>query len=87
MWAWLRGHLALLWLVPALVLVIGATRVYLGVHWATDVVAGWLLGVAWVLVCVAVARSVGRHAPAGRSISSPERPWRRVAPLHAAPAR
>ena len=64
-WAWLRGPLAVLWLVPALVLVIGATRVYLGVHWATDVVAGWLLGTLWVLVCVAVARSVGRRRARG----------------------
>ncbi|HVL71456.1 MAG TPA: phosphatase PAP2 family protein [Beijerinckiaceae bacterium] len=34
-----------------LTLLIGASRVYLGVHWPSDVVAGWIVGAAWATAC------------------------------------
>jgi undecaprenyl-diphosphatase len=34
-----------------LALIIGFTRVYMGVHYPTDVIGGWMLGLAWAIVC------------------------------------
>lgn len=42
-------------------LLIGLSRVYLGVHWPTDVLAGWAVGSAWALFCWLIALLLQRR--------------------------
>ncbi|MBB4954664.1 undecaprenyl-diphosphatase [Agrobacterium vitis] len=45
-----------------LTLLIGISRVFLGVHWPTDIMAGWTIGGAWALCVWTIADALNRRA-------------------------
>jgi undecaprenyl-diphosphatase len=68
----------------AIILLIGVSRVWLGVHWPSDVTAGWIEGLGWLVLCGAWLPARGgeqqraadaamrRHPVAGDEAMNPE---------------
>jgi undecaprenyl-diphosphatase len=42
---------------------VGLTRLYLDVHWTTDVVGGWAVGLFVAAMCAALYEYLRRNAP------------------------
>jgi undecaprenyl-diphosphatase len=62
-----RSRIAVLVAGIAFAVAISLSRVFLGHHWLTDVMVGWVLGLAWLGVVVTAHRlflTVWQHRPA-----------------------
>jgi len=56
-----RAKLYLLSVALFLTFLVGISRVYMGVHWPTDVLAGWTAGLVWAIICWLAARALQRR--------------------------
>lgn len=55
------------------VFLIGVSRVYVGVHYPTDVLAGWTAGVPWLVACLALHEVLARRWPSsGEPVLTPQ---------------
>ena len=56
-----RTKIFVLGLAVLITVLVGASRIYLGVHWPSDVLAGWCAGFAWAMLCWLIARLLQRR--------------------------
>ena len=69
--AWAR--LAVRVVTVLVVVAIGASRVYVGVHYPTDVLAGWVAGIPWLIACLGLHEVLARRWPSsGEPVLTPQ---------------
>ena len=69
-----RVRIYLITIACFLTVLVGVSRVYLGVHWPTDVLAGWTAGAAWAVGWWMLARWLeerGAVEPEAQTIDEP----------------
>ncbi len=62
----LRFKLYYVLLALTVVFLVGVSRAYLGVHYPTDILAGWSLGLVWAVVCWIILYKLNKRAAGSR---------------------
>ena len=70
-----RTRIVLAGLGAGIAVAVAATRVLLGVHWLSDVIAGLALGWAWFAACTIAFARAGASFRLRRRASPPGRAW------------
>ncbi len=65
-----RVRIYLITIAIAVTVAVGISRVYLGVHWPSDVIAGWSVGALWAAVCSLIGKMLQQR----QRIEGPSRP-------------
>ena len=66
------ARLAVRILTVLVVVAIGVSRVYVGVHYPTDVLAGWVAGIPWLIACLGLHEILARRWPSsGEPVLTP----------------
>ena len=85
-WPW-KAKSAVLAIALTMVVLVGLSRVYLGVHWASDIAGGWSAGTVWLTSAVMAFEMLLRHrerrrggAPTAPAAVVPDKP----VPAHSA---
>ena len=63
-----RDRVYILGVATFITALVGLTRIYLGVHWTTDVLAGWAAGAAWATACWLAGRWLKQRGVARQTV-------------------